>query len=161
AGDVTFNGHWDWSSNMLSYLDLENPYGPRLWNRDPYTPHHRVSVNATWNLPFGRGRRFGATAPKIIDEALGGWMLYYLAFFQTGSWFTPSYSGSDRSNTNTVGGIPDRIADGNLPTSQRSISHWFDPSAFAPPPPGRFGNSGVNILEGPGLQVHHLTVSKR
>jgi len=161
ARDVTFSGHWDWSSNMANYLNLENPYTSLLWNRDQYTPHHRVSVNATWNLPFGHGKRYGSSAPKLLDEAFGGWTLYYLAYFQTGSWFTPQYDGADPSNTNTVGGLPDRIRDGNLPTSQRNINRWFDPSAFASPPTGRFGNSGVNILEGPGLQVHHLTISKR
>jgi len=168
---IRFQGHWTMASSMANYLgdgtsssttvNIENPYAPLLWNRDQYTPRHRVSLNATWELPFGRGRHFMANAPRAIDQALGGWTLYYLAFFQTGSWFTPYYSGADPSNTNTVGGLPDRIADGNLPTGQRSIDRWFDVNAFAPPPPGRFGNSGVNILEGPGLHVHHLTVSKR
>jgi hypothetical protein len=56
-----------------------------------------------------------------------------------------------------VGGIPDRIGEGNLPPDQRRPDRRFDASAFAPPPPGRFGNSGVNILEGPGLNLHHLS----
>jgi hypothetical protein len=30
-----------------------------------------------------------------------------------------------------------------------------------PPPPGRFGNSGVNILEGPGQNLHHTSIVKR
>jgi len=31
-----------------------------------------------------------------------------------------SFSGSDPSGTNTSGGLPNRIANGNLPTGQRS-----------------------------------------
>lgn len=161
SNTITFQGHWDWASNMVNYLNLENPYAPLFWNRDKYTPHHRVSINAAWQLPFGRGKRLMSNAPRAVEQALGGWTVYYLSYFQTGSWFTPSYDGADRSNTGTFGGLPDRTRDGNLPTSQRSIERWFDTTAFAAPPPGRFGNSGVNILEGPGLQVHHLTVSKR
>lgn len=161
SNSVTFQAHWDWASNMLNNLNLENPYAPLSWNRDQYTPHHRVSINAVWYLPFGQGKRFMSNAPRLADVLFGGWTLYYLSYFQTGSWFTPAFDGSDPSNTRTFGGLPDRIKDGNLPTSQRSIDHWFDTSAFVPPPIGRFGNSGVNILEGPGLQVHHVTVSKR
>lgn len=29
------------------------------------------------------------------------------------------------------------------------------------PPPGRFGNSGVDILEGPGVKLHHLSLVKQ
>jgi hypothetical protein len=41
------------------------------------------------------------------------------------------------------------------------VERWFDASAFTNPPPGRFGNSGVNILEGPGLKLHHLSLIKQ
>lgn len=161
SNSVTFQGHWDWASNVANYLNLADPYAPLFWNRDKYTPHHRISINTVWYLPFGRGKQFMSNAPRLIEQTLGGWTLYYLGYLQTGSWFTPAYSGPDPSNTGTFSGLPDRIKNGNLPTSQRTIDHWFDTTAFAVPAPGRFGNSGVNILEGPGLQVHHLTVSKR
>jgi hypothetical protein len=101
------------------------------------------------------------SAPRPVDLVLGGWQLYWIAYMETGQYFTPSFSGADPSNTNTSGGLPDRIADGNLPTSERQLNRWFDASAFARPPAGRFGNSGVNTLQGPGLHEHNLTISKR
>src|SRR5207245_6092923 len=58
-------------------------------------------------------------------------------------------------------GMPDRICNGNLPSEQRSVNHWFDTSCFVNPPAGRYGNSGVNILEGPGMHVHNATLLKR
>jgi hypothetical protein len=91
---------------------------------------------------------------------LGGWQLYWTAFMETGQFFGPSYSGADASNTNTSGGRPDRIANGNLPPDQRSIFRWFDASAFARPAAGTFGNSGMNVIEGPGLNGHNLTLGK-
>ena len=99
-------------------------------------------------------------APKPVEAVLGGWMLQTIHYFQGGQYFTPSYAGSDPSNTNTVGGLPDRIADGNLSRSDRTVKRWFDSTAFTAPAQGRFGNSGVNILEGPGLNLHHLAVTK-
>jgi len=89
------------------------------------------------------------------DWVLGGWQLSALYTAQTGEYLTPTFSGSDPSNTNTVGGIADRIEDGNLPGSERSRTRWFDATAFAAPPAGsgRFGNSGRGVILGPGRNV--------
>jgi len=157
---LTFQGHWTWSSNLHDWLNLQNPYAPLFWNRDNFIARHRVSLNTAYELPFGKGRSYLASAPGAVNSIVGGWTLYYLSYFQTGSFFSPSYSGADPSNTNSFGGIPDRIANGNLPPGQRTIDRWFDTNAFATPQPGRFGNSGLNVLEGPGLHVHHISLSK-
>ena len=124
------------------------------------TPHDRVVLNTAWDVPVGRNRRFLTQLPRALDELIGGWSLYWIGFFQTGNFFSPSYSGSDRSNTNTVGGLPDRICDGNLPAGQRTVNHWFDTSCFVPPPAGKFGNSGVNVLVGPGEESQQLAITK-
>jgi hypothetical protein len=45
---------------------------------------------------------------------------------------------------------PDRLADGNLSGSQRTLQRWFDTSAFALAI-GHYGSSGRNVLSAPGL----------
>jgi len=159
-GRVQMNASWTWAKNMVNYLNLEDPYASLLWNRDA-NPQHRVVVNLAWDLPVGKGARFLSNAPRGVDAILGGWRLYWVGFFQTGHYFSPSYSGSDPSNTNTYGGLPDRVANGNLPTDQRNLDRWFAVSAFTAPTPGHYGNSGVNVLEGPGLSSQNLTLAKR
>ena len=37
---------------------------------------------------------------------------------------------------------------------------WFNPSAFALPPPGQFGNAGRNILRGPGFAQFDFALKK-
>ncbi len=160
VGAVMFDAHWTWSNNMSNFLNLENPYQPNFWNRD-FTARHRVVVNALWNLPFGRGKRFLASAPGAVNHVLGGWKLAWLGYLQTGQYFSPAFSGADPSNTNSSGGFPDRITDGNFSTGQRSLDKWFDVAGFARPPQGRFGNSGVNVLQGPGLNTQNISISKR
>lgn len=160
AGAVIMSAHYTLSNSMLDYANLDNPYNYKMWNRDAYNSRHRFVLNATYDLPIGRGRTWLNKAPRAIDLALGGWQLGWITYLQSGQYFTPSFAGSDPSNTNTFGGLPDRIGDGNLPRSERSPDRWFDPSAFVPPPPGRFGNSGMAILEGPGLNLHHMSAIK-
>ena len=159
-GQFTFDAHWTWAANYLSTLNLQDPYAPLPWNRDPSTFRHRVALISTWRLPLGRGHALLANVPVAVDRVVGGWQLYWIAYMETGQFFSPSFSGSDPSNTNTVGGLPDRISNGNLPSGQRNIRHWFDGAAFAVPAAGRFGNSGSNILEGPGRHTHDVTLGK-
>ena len=160
VGWVTFDGSWTWQHAMTNYANLENPYDPNHWNRD-FFPKHRVVLNTLWQLPFGKGSHFLNSAPRAVDAVVGGWKLAWVSILQTGQYFSPSFSGADPSGTNTSGGLPDRIANGNLGTDQRSIAHWFDTAAFVRPPNGRFGNSGVNVLQGPGEMVQNVSLSKR
>jgi hypothetical protein len=160
VGMLTFDIHWTWAHGMNDFLNLENPYSPRMWNRD-FFAKHRVVFNTVWELPFGRGNRYLSNIPAAADQIVGGWRMVWVIYLQNGQYFSPSFSGRDPSNTNTVGGRPDRICDGNVPPDQREIDRWFDVSCFAPPPAGRFGNSGVDILEGPGLHTHNVTFLKK
>jgi hypothetical protein len=99
-------------------------------------------------------------APGLVNGVLGGWQLYWIGYMETGHFFSPSYSGNDRSNTNTVGGLPNRTCNGNLSSDQRSVGHWFDPSCFALPPLGSLGNSGAFVLEGPGYNNQNISIAK-
>jgi hypothetical protein len=132
-----------------------------MWNRDPYNARNSFVGTVAYELPVGRGKRYLHTAPKGVDAVLGGWQLSWITYLQTGQYFTPSFSGSDPSNTNSSGGIPNCIANGNLPSGQRTPNLWFNPAAFTVPTPGSFGNCGVDVLEGPGLKLNHLSAGKQ
>jgi hypothetical protein len=157
----TFNASWTWSNNLFNYGDTENPYDvTSQWAHDAATRRHYIDFYTVWELPVGRGRRFLSNAPALVNGLIGGWNFQTISYFGTGQYFSPAFSGSDPSNTGTNGGLPDRIADGNKSGDERTKTQWFDPAAFKVPAPGHFGNSGVNILEGQGLNVHHLSVAK-
>jgi hypothetical protein len=124
-------------------------------------PRHRVVGSMLYDLPIGPGRPFLSSLQGASKLLLGGWSLSTVLVTQSGAYFHPTFTGFDVSNTNTVGGRPDRISDGNLPVAQRTVQRWFDVSAFRVPGDtngdnrpdvnvGRFGNSAPNVLEGPG-----------
>ncbi|MPY88802.1 MAG: hypothetical protein GEU99_12840 [Luteitalea sp.] len=161
AGPVTFDAHYTLQSNRSNFLNLENPYAPNEWHDEQYNTRHKAAVSTVIELPWGRGRPYLADAPSLVNSLIGDWNVVTVSYVQTGQHFSPAFSGSDPSNTNTLGGLPDRICDGNLPRGQRTVEQWFDPSCFVVPPAARFGNAGANILEGPGLNLHHLSLVKR
>src|SRR5262249_21307674 len=155
VGAFTFLGEWTWSNNMNNYGITENPYDvTSRWQRDDADRRQYATVATTWAVPVGRGRRFMSSAPTVVNHVLGGWNLQTISYFGSGQYFSPSYSGFDASNTNTTGGLPDRIADGNRSGDARTVLQWFDPSAFVRPPSGRFGNSGGRVLVSQALNAH-------
>jgi hypothetical protein len=167
-----FQAAWTWSNLISDVGDSRADLGPttespfdrrRDRGREFYSVRHRVTGSLIYDLPVGRGRRFLTNMPVVLKEVAGGWTASTLLYFETGRYFTPSFSGRDISGTGATGGRPDCIANGNLPPSQRQILRWFDPSAFTIPAAnsGRFGNCGVNTLEGPGLNAQHFSLTKR
>jgi hypothetical protein len=36
------------------------------------------------------------------------------------------------------------------------VNRWFDPTAFAAPPSGRFGNAAKGVIKGPDVNVWHV-----
>ena len=45
---------------------------------------HAFKTNWVWELPFGRGRRFGSNVNGVIDRIIGGWQIHGVAQFQSG-----------------------------------------------------------------------------
>jgi hypothetical protein len=87
------------------------------------------------------------------------WQVAGTSTIYTGPPFTPRVANA----TYTAGEAtrPDRIAKGTLANPSPDL--WFDRSAFPIVPTGsyRFGNSGRNILDGPGAIVINTSLSRR
>jgi hypothetical protein len=76
---------------------------------------HRVSISGIYELPFGKGRRFGASLPKAVDAVVGGWQLDAVVQRQSGP---PQGFG----NAILKGDLRSIV----LPTDQRSVDGWWD-----------------------------------
>jgi hypothetical protein len=159
-GKFSFDVHYTYANNMDNWENLQNVYNLNPWNHDAYTVRNVLTGMLRFALPFGRGQKFGNSVPTPVNEVLGNWNITWVTTSRGGQYFTPSFSGSDPSNTNTIGGIPNRVCNGNLSRGQRSSTHWFDASCFAVPTTGNFGNSGANIIEGPTFNVSSMTLAK-
>lgn len=116
----------------------------------------RFVLSSVYELPFGKGKTFLRDS-RIGNIVAGGWQLSGIFTKQTGLPFTPIES-VDASNTGTTE-RPNRIGSGVL-TSGQSINEWFNVAAFTSPEEYTFGNSGRNILRGPGLTNTDLGLSR-
>jgi hypothetical protein len=111
-----------------------------------------------WELPLGRGKKFGAAWNPVLNTILGGWKMNAILSMQDG--MPLSIFGPDETNGACGPCRPNRIANGNIPAAQRSLKHWYDTAAFVTQPLYTFGNSGRNIIFGPGLVNLDFSVLK-
>lgn len=58
--------------------DLRASYGPTLFDA-----HHVVHINAAYDLPFGRGKRW-ASSGGVLDRVVGGWNVATIITLQSG-----------------------------------------------------------------------------
>ncbi|MGH9667464.1 MAG: hypothetical protein ACRD9L_23830, partial [Bryobacteraceae bacterium] len=112
---------------------------------------HRFVFSGLYQLPFGKQ---GGFASHVIRN----WQLSGIFSAQTGQPFSATLS-TDPSGTGTTA-RPNRIADGNLPPDQRSRTQWFNTAAFIAPGCVCFGNSGRDILRGPGFMDLDLGIAR-
>ena len=107
----------------------------------------RFIASYSYALPFGKGQKFLPDAGGAVDAILGGWQINGIASVYAG---LPVNVSSGINTLNGSGGQrADRIGDGKLSRSERTIERFFDVDAFAVPGQFLFGNGGRNILTGP------------
>ncbi len=79
---------------------------------------HRLAASGIWEIPVGRGRRFGASMPGVLEAVVGGWQLGAVVSRQSGG---PLGFGNIIFNGN--------IEDIPLSSGQRDVDRWFNTDA--------------------------------
>ncbi len=171
-GGIAFQASYTFAKDLS---DLENNESPensfdrlREKGRVQTIPSRRFSANMIYNLPFGKGKQFMGNANRWVDGALGGWQLSNIYTLESGQWITPLWTGPDPTGTRPITGAATARANVTLrpnvlrdPTlDDPSVQRWFDPFAFSAPTLGSFGSSGRGIIEGPGINTLHTSISK-
>jgi hypothetical protein len=145
---------------------LSNPADPMLdYGNVSFTDRQRFLATFLYELPIGKGRRFAANSSKLVDGIIGGWEISGVIVAQTGPFMTITAPGDPSGTGFNVlqgDGRADTVA-GVSPYAGQSLSQWINPAAFAIAPNniGRFGDSPIGSVVGPGEQVVSLSLLKR
>ena len=166
---VTVSYAWshtlDNSPGAFTSATLETYYDPSLNYGNSNQDQRQIFSNSIlYNLPYGRGMRFGSHINRPTELALGGWQLSLISFLQTGQPVDLSTSVANPTNRlDLVGAI----------SYPKSISgDWFNPSAFsASTIPiitaadgthvfARAGTLGRNQVFGPSTRTVNMSAQK-
>jgi hypothetical protein len=157
-GAYSYSHSIDNSSGNSNGAGIQNPANLRLYRgNSDFDIRHSLVLSWTYELPFGRNKHFVPDAHGFVQAVIGNWRLNGINSFQSGSPFTPVMV-SSLLNSGSAAQWPNRIGSGEL--ENKTIQRWFNPSDFVSPGNYTFGNSGRNILFGPGTKQFDLSLFK-
>jgi len=144
---------WEGPENRQN---LRHQYGLSTFDQ-----RHRFVLSYLYQMPFGRGQEYLNAIGRVANALIGGWQLNGIVAFASGNPFTV-LTGQDRSLTGVNAQYANLVGpnNGNLPPSQRTVERWFNTAAFELAPLGTFGNSGRNIVIGPGTNNFDFSLLK-
>jgi hypothetical protein len=137
-----------------------NTYEPE-WNYGPafFDARHNFVFSANYEIPYGRGRTWGADASPVIDAVLGGWRLS--GIFQARSGFPITVTdGSAPSQQGQRGNERPNCVGDPVPADQ-NINHWIDINAFSRAPRGTWGNCPIGVARAPGYKNVDAVLAKQ
>jgi len=153
-----------------------NPYFQNLYNpRADYAPcyfdsKHILSAYAVYDIPFGRGKRFGHDVNGVVNAIAGGWSIDPIIQIHTGFPLALYNFTNDPSGAGSRGARPDcgpgagRVF-GRKPAfsgGQFIGYQWFDPTPYSLPTNAEgFGSCPAQgPVRGPGFGDVDLSLQK-
>jgi hypothetical protein len=133
--------------------------------------HNQITIAQSYDVPFGRGKKYGANISRWADYAIGGWNISGVMTYYSGFPFSPTidnYTGKPSVGPNNR----PNIGTGS-PTSgaAQNRSQWFvgcstasmlagTCAGFTNPAANTFGNYPIDTLIGPQFIQQDISVAK-
>jgi hypothetical protein len=109
-------------------------------------PRHRLTLSGTYDLPFGKGRRFANNMHPVLNGFLGGWSSSSIFYFRSGEFLR----------------FPAAVVEGDPRISNPGPNAWFNQAAFKPQPAftPRSNPFQYEGITGPGYRNWDTTLAK-
>jgi len=108
---------------------------------------HRFVGSWNYELPFGKGKRWGANWSGLLQHVLGGWQTSGIVTWQSGTpiqIIVPGFPVSIGNATRRPNRVPGEDAQLDAKTAHANVKAggpWFNTAAFTPPGDFQFGNA--------------------
>jgi hypothetical protein len=116
-----------------------------------------ASINATYQLPFGKNKAFFANAGNAADHLVSGWSVTSIATLLSGFPFSPQLGYNPTGSGDSRNPVRPNLTPGffghlyTKGTTAQRVAQYFNPAAFSAPAAGYVGNSSRDSLTGPGF----------
>ncbi len=155
-----------WAKTMSDQIDILSVGGIPAFYRAPGIPGFGIhgdyglasfdirkafSVSGTYDLPFGRGKRFLGNSGGIANAVLGGWSMNSILTLDDGP---PQTIPCVTNGAAGVGCYALLVPGQNKYAGTHNVNQWMNPAAFADPAPATtIGQTDFTPLGGGATQV--------
>jgi len=109
----------------------------------------RIVFSGIWEIPFGRGRKFGTNWHRGIDAVFCGWQVSGIAQFQSGGPLNFDDNYLFRGDPNSVA----------IPSSEQTVDRWFRTEGFETATAKQLGsNYRTATRQFPGVKTQGLNL---
>jgi hypothetical protein len=136
------------------------------WGLSQINLDHNFTGSIIYDLPFGRGKKFGHDWNGAANTLLGNWQLTLIEKISSG-FADPLIDSNNQSGVffNNGGNgnnfnRPDRVAGCDPYAASHSANQWINPACFVAPPAGQLGNANRVPVTGPGFVNSDFSVIK-
>jgi Carboxypeptidase regulatory-like domain len=147
------------ASGLFNYdpLNYNKSYTNASWDI-----RHNVVGGFTYEVPFGRGKRYGSSMNRFLEFAVGNWQLNGLLTFHTGQPYTINASGCQLESGAEAGCGADLIGPSanQAPAGGRRPAQWFNTANIGPPSPLSQGTLGLQTNYAPPTRNADFSVFK-
>jgi hypothetical protein len=104
------------------------------------------TTSLLWEVPYGKGRKWGNSVNGFVDAILGGWRVTGINTMTSGQPVNITYSPAAVAQVSGAPSYRPSYVGGDIYPAEKTPTAWFNRSAFAIPPSNQpFGNLGRNI----------------
>jgi hypothetical protein len=163
-------GAEEWGSINSGSGSIRNFYNLKAdWGVDSTDIPQSVVLNYVYQLPIGRGKKFGGTMNAAADAVVGGWQVSGISNFKAG--FPLGISNGGANGNSVWGGNQHATVVSGANFKSGSCGNgqnvgtdvcWFNTSAFTKTPAYQFGNAPryFSNLRAPGYNDTDLAIEK-
>jgi hypothetical protein len=150
--------------------EIGAPYFPlpgwqnKDWGLSQINLYNSFTASVIYDLPFGRGKKFGNDWNNVTNSILGGWQVTVIEKITSGFPIfvvdSANNSGVGFYNNGNSWNRPNQVCN---PTSgfHQSLGEWFNTSCYAQPAKGELGNANRAPVNGPDFVNTDFSVVKR
>jgi hypothetical protein len=145
-------GHLETANGDNSRVNIRNLAAEKA--NGAYNQQFNNTTTFVYELPFGRGKKYGDGMNRFADAFLGGWRLTGIHTATSGLPVNMSYNLATAFQVSTAVNPTYRpnYVGGSIYSSEKSPTNYFNRGAFAIPVTSQpFGSAGRNIGVGPAL----------
>jgi hypothetical protein len=150
------------ASNIVQVAGPQNAYNLNgEWSLSTQNVPSRFTMSATYELPFGKGKKF-LTGGNVLNYVVGGWSLNTFGIIQSGFPLqvtqanANSLIGASYQRPNATG-----VSAATSGSTDSRLNDWLNPAAFSVAPELTFGDvSRFLNVSGPGLFSIDVSVFK-